>query len=342
MFLSIIVPVFNASTYLKRCLNSIVSQSYSQIELILIDDCSTDSSLEIIRQYQKVDERIKVFQNLSNKRVGYTRNRGLEHASGDYIWFIDADDWISGGAIQELADVLQPPENNVDLLVFGHTEEHGVLQNESGIITRLPRNPENPDDAFAKFLSLSGGFFSYPFLYLYSRRMLLEHHILFPERMYYEDILFVAKAIRYAENIQVFPKSFYHYNCEQHNSITQSFSKEKILNILAAYDQLYEFLDAEDLLEKYNDQLVMRFLLQGLGTCYQMYQNLGAEVKKDQELRQLLASYLQSDVLSEKSMIYISHLIEELDEREELTKEYHRFKLDVLRDTKANWEFHLE
>ena len=93
MKISIIVPIYNVESYLKRCLDSLINQTYSNIEIILINDGSTDLSGDISSKYAKIDKRIKLI-NSSNKGVSCARNKGLELASGDYIMFVDPDDYI--------------------------------------------------------------------------------------------------------------------------------------------------------------------------------------------------------------------------------------------------------
>ena len=92
--ISIIVPVYNAEKYLERCLNSLLHQSFSDFELLLIDDGSTDMSSQICDQYAKVDERVKIFHQ-ANAGAGAARNSGLDHACGKYIMFVDSDDYVS-------------------------------------------------------------------------------------------------------------------------------------------------------------------------------------------------------------------------------------------------------
>ncbi len=337
MLLSIVIPVHNAASYLRRCLDSVIHQTYAHIEVIIIDDFSTDDSFRIIQEYEQKDSRVRSFRNSRNYRVGYTRNKGLNAASGEYVWFIDADDWVPLEAISDLVGCLKKSSEKVDLLVFGHTEHYGRDNNELSKRMRLPQNLDTGESALANFLNLTKGFFTYPFLYLYSRELLLKHDILFPENVYYEDILFVAKAVHYAKNIKAFPKSLYYYNCEKHDSITQMYSKEKIVNMISVYDKLYEFLEHHNLIEKYNDQFLMRFILHGLGTCFQIYQYLNEEDKKDDELRQLLQSYLVSDILSARNIVHILGLIETIDDKDRVAKQYHRLKLDVLYHSKSNW-----
>ncbi|WP_281815661.1 glycosyltransferase family 2 protein [Brachyspira pilosicoli] len=93
--ISVIVPVYNVEIYLKECLNSIINQTLKEIEIICIDDCSSDNSYNILEEYAKKDNRVKIFKNTQNESVGYNRNLGLKEARGEYISFIDSDDFIS-------------------------------------------------------------------------------------------------------------------------------------------------------------------------------------------------------------------------------------------------------
>ena len=92
--ISVIVPVYNVKNYLEKCLDSIINQTYKNLEIILINDGSTDESLDICYMYEKKDNRIKVY-NQENHGLSYTRNRGIEIARGKYIGFVDSDDVIS-------------------------------------------------------------------------------------------------------------------------------------------------------------------------------------------------------------------------------------------------------
>ena len=94
-FISIIIPVYNAEKYLDRCLNSILEQTYNNFELILIDDFSTDKSQEICKEFTKKDSRISLLVNEVNKGVSFTRNKGIYEAKGEFITFIDSDDWVN-------------------------------------------------------------------------------------------------------------------------------------------------------------------------------------------------------------------------------------------------------
>ncbi|KRD63896.1 hypothetical protein ASE40_00675 [Flavobacterium sp. Root935] len=102
MKISVIIPVFNAESYLKRCLDSVLNQTLSDVEIICIDDCSTDNSCEILKSYAERDSRIKLWKNEKNIGQGLTRNKGLDVAVGEYVAFVDCDDWIEKDMYQVL------------------------------------------------------------------------------------------------------------------------------------------------------------------------------------------------------------------------------------------------
>ncbi|HFU3704293.1 TPA: glycosyltransferase family 2 protein, partial [Streptococcus suis] len=96
------VPVYNTEDYIGECIESILNQSLTDIELILVNDCSTDRSLDILRKYEQIDSRIHIIDSPSNTGVGGARNKGIEHASGQYISFVDSDDFLKGDMFEKL------------------------------------------------------------------------------------------------------------------------------------------------------------------------------------------------------------------------------------------------
>ena len=116
--LSIIIPVYNVEKYLERCLDSVLNQTFDDIEIICVNDCSTDNSLNILNKYKNKDKRLKIINLLQNQGVSYARNMGMEFASGDYIAFLDSDDsWKSNLAETTLNAITK---NSFDIVIFGH------------------------------------------------------------------------------------------------------------------------------------------------------------------------------------------------------------------------------
>ena len=103
---SVIIPVYNVAPYLGECLDSVIQQSLTDIEIICIDDCSTDDSLQLLQKYAVSDSRIRILCNDKNRDVSATRNRGIREAVGKYIFFMDSDDtFFSNNALESLYDV---------------------------------------------------------------------------------------------------------------------------------------------------------------------------------------------------------------------------------------------
>lgn len=115
--ISIIIPVYNVEKYLQECLDSCVNQTLKEIEIICVDDFSTDSSFDILTRYAKEDSRVRVLSHQINRKQGAARNTGMDNAVGEYIWFVDSDDFIDKNACQLLYDTAKEAE--VDLLSFG-------------------------------------------------------------------------------------------------------------------------------------------------------------------------------------------------------------------------------
>ncbi len=112
--ISIIVPVFNSEKYISRCINSILEQTYGNFELIIINDGSKDKSLKICEEYQKKDRRIKVF-NQENKGQAFARNVGLDNAKGEYISFIDSDDYVHSRFLEYLYNALISSDSDISM-----------------------------------------------------------------------------------------------------------------------------------------------------------------------------------------------------------------------------------
>lgn len=131
MLLSIIIPVYNAEKFIKRCIDSIITQSkgLNDLELVIINDGSTDGSAQILKSFKKEYDFISLIEQ-SNSGEGHTRNVGLENANGKYIWFIDADDYIEGEVLPNIYNTLNEQEPEVIMLGYKTVDLEGVQQSE--------------------------------------------------------------------------------------------------------------------------------------------------------------------------------------------------------------------
>lgn len=165
---SIIVPVYNTAAYLSRCIESLVNQTYSDLQIILIDDGSTDSSGKIADEWQTKDPRIEVYHQ-PNQGQSAARNVGLQHARGEYIAFVDSDDYIDSNYFSTM---LQAADDATDCVQTGYCR---VKQDGEHIKAYHPKH-------FYQYTS--------PCMRLYRRAFMDQHQLRFPEGMIYEDVLF--------------------------------------------------------------------------------------------------------------------------------------------------------
>lgn len=165
--ISVIVPIYNAEKYLAQCLESIIHQTYRDLQILLINDGSTDSSLSIAQDFAQRDTRIEIHTQ-SNQGQGAARNNGLQHATGEYISFVDADDYLDN----DFYETLLPYIANYDCVQIGYRR---VSTDGCIIEQKLPRY-------FYQFTS--------PCMRLYRRSIFTQYALTFPEGMIYEDVVF--------------------------------------------------------------------------------------------------------------------------------------------------------
>lgn len=125
---SIIIPIYNVEQYLAQCLDSVINQTYKNIEIICVNDCSLDNSFRILDEYSKNDKRIKIINRENNGGLSAARNTGLDNASGKYIYFLDSDDWIDLDYIEKMLNAAI--KNDVEVVLNTNIIEHKLNQIE--------------------------------------------------------------------------------------------------------------------------------------------------------------------------------------------------------------------
>ena len=210
--ISVIIPVHNGERYLEQCLDSAIAQSLSEIEVIVVDDASTDRTPEILGRFAEADDRLRVITHPRNFGVSAARNAGIDRARGRFIAFVDADDYVDLTMLEELHRASQ--EEQVDVISCGIT-----LVDEDGRVLEtvdFPLPAEIRHDHSDIQEALLGAFRSkllwYPFRSLYSRSLLIEHKLRFDEEIRKgEDSLFNLQALFFADGVAVIGVAPYHY-----------------------------------------------------------------------------------------------------------------------------------
>lgn len=238
--LSVVVPVYNVENYLERCLESIINQTYKDLEIILVNDGSTDSSQKICEKYVEKDFRVKLI-NKKNGGLSSARNLGLEISKGDYIAFIDSDDYIDFEMYEKMMRKLL--EKNADLVMCDVKVEfptHNKIIETSDFL--------DVDIQLEKKHILK----IYPTAWnkIYKKEIFIKNKIRFPEGLYYEDAEVNFKILTLINKITRVPNAYYHY-VQRAGSITKSNSRFKMLDIYIIFENIKKFLIEEKKYEVY-------------------------------------------------------------------------------------------
>lgn len=240
LLFSIIIPVYNVEDYLPQCLDSILCQSFSDFELILVNDGSTDSSLEICQQYQQNFHQIKLIDK-ENGGLSDARNKGLLAASGDYIIFSDSDDyWVGKQVLEDLNHLIK--ESNPDVIIH---EESRFFSEKDVVCKYNQRFIKNKtgkfEDEIVKLV--------YYDLYVASawdkvikRSILMDNQLFFPVGRKSEDMEWCGKLMHYIKTFAIYSKSYYTYRQVRKDSITTTVSDRHIEDV---YEMVKEGLNAQ-------------------------------------------------------------------------------------------------
>lgn len=246
--ISIIVPVYNVESYLHCCLDSVISQSFTEWECILIDDGSSDISGKICDEYQLMDNRFHVVHQ-KNQGVSVARNAGLRIAKGKWIKFLDSDDWIDRNCLELL--YCTAITENVEIVGSDYMHE---LSNES--FTSIQKIDVYNHDLLKQFLrnKLHGGVV----FYLIKKDLL--NGLIFDEDIYIcEDLLFTIKLFSKNPKTAYVSKALYHYRGGNNSSITHSFySREKCLHLVKSSERIENVLRENNLYNNFIPDIIER------------------------------------------------------------------------------------
>lgn len=233
--ISVIVPAYNAENYVEECLASILAQTYSDFELIIIDDGSTDSTGDICDRFQKTDSRVNVVHQ-KNAGVSQSRNNGIRLSKGEFVCFVDADDWIEPSYLQSFMDVME--DRQPDLLLQGLVEHEGTKPIRS--VSFQPCIYSNMEDFMRDGLHLFRG----PYCKLFKKSIICMYALTFPPQISYgEDSIFYLSYLLHCREIQTLPSSFYCYRKNVSNSLSScTHAPQQMLDFLEMNEALYRQL----------------------------------------------------------------------------------------------------
>lgn len=284
---SAIIPIYNVEKYLVKCLDSVVNQTLRDIEIICVNDCSPDNCLEILKEYAQNDKRIKIINREKNGGLSAARNSGLDVATGEYIYFLDSDDWIDLDYIEKMLKTAK--DNDVDIVLntnilsIDNNKEtsqffpNKTLNNYTGFI--------NPKECIHKTIWNT-------WAHLWKKSFLDKNSLKFPVGLVLEDMYFQAVAFAYLDKLYITRSSKYNYRYVN-SGIVAKLSKEEDKSILAhikILDAIFNYYTSNELL---NISSSMRFI-----TPYLMSENT---LKNEDVLREMqiyfakISKYIQDN-----------------------------------------------
>ena len=254
---SIIIPVYNVEKYLRQALDSVVNQTLKDIEIICIDDCSTDGSYEILQEYASKDDRFVVLKQEINQGQGVARNRGLDIAKGEYIGFIDPDDWIELDMYEKMYNQAKNLFSEIVICDYQRYIEAEKIYLDrhffkSAISIKKAKNLyinayENIDkDLINNTLLVSP---CYCVNRLYSKNLLNKYNIKFLNIRCCEDVLFILNSHICAKYISYINSPFYKYRIHKNSTLYKS--DEKYIPILQTFYDINQFFTSKNLYSKF-------------------------------------------------------------------------------------------
>lgn len=242
---SIIVPIYNAEQYIKRCLDALANQSLDDYEVILINDGSTDGTLEILNKYNSKHPNIFKIISTPNGGQGKARNEGVKYAKGEFLAFADSDDFMEPGMYEELYNFAVKFQYDLVVCSYYRVNSQGEICNielkSLDDITMINTSPWNK---------------------LFRRDIWIEKSIYFAEKLWYEDVLAIYQYAFSCSNIGFYNKPLYNYVYREHSSI--NVYNEKVRDIFSVLDELYSYLEQNKILELKYDQVEAVFILHGI------------------------------------------------------------------------------
>ena len=264
--ISVIIPVYNVEEYLSKCIESVINQTYTNLEIILINDGSTDLSGNICDEYSKKDSRIKII-HIENSGVSTARNVGINNANGDWIVFVDSDDWIESNFCENLYDVAMS-NKEVDIVCSGYKRIYS--DKEEIINCSKQKITYSAYQYLLKLLNVQNG---YGFCHMKLIRKKCLRDIRFnPNIKVGEDALFNIQLIRNIKKVMIFGEALYNYRFNE-NSLVRKYDENYIKKYFDAMEETQKYLKQEytgdELVEKnFYNYVSYHVLLIAVNYCF--------------------------------------------------------------------------
>lgn len=288
---SVIIPVYNTEDYLKECIESLVNQTLREIEILIVNDGSTDSSLEIMKEFKnKYPNIIKIFDKVNGGQAS-ARNYALPFAQGEYLGFVDSDDWVDSTMYEEMYEKAEKEDADIVICdMVDHFPDRTVCYPSSRFENKFKVTPSACNKLF--------------------KRSLVKEDV-FPVGLWYEDFEFTTMQLMKTDCISVIHKGLYHCHCREVSTMYNNNSK-KNQDILVVLEHLVEYVEKNGWYEKYKNVLEYLYIDHVLITSINRVQKQTNEKKKN------VINNLRKEVLKKYNSFYKDDAFKEMPKKRQI------------------------
>ena len=288
---SVIIPVYNTEDYLKECLESLVNQTLREIEILIVNDGSTDSSLEIMKEFKnKYPNIIKIFDKVNGGQAS-ARNYALPFAQGEYLGFVDSDDWVDSTMYEEMYEKAEKEDADIVICdMVDHFPDRTVCYPSSRFENKFKVTPSACNKLF--------------------KRSLVKEDV-FPVGLWYEDFEFTTMQLMKTDCISVIHKGLYHCHCREVSTMYNN-NSEKNQDILVVLEHLVEYVEKNGWYEKYKNVLEYLYIDHVLITSINRVQ------KQTNEKKKIVINNLRKEVLKKYNSFYKDDAFREMPKKRQI------------------------
>ena len=288
---SVIIPVYNTEDYLKECIESLVNQTLREIEILIVNDGSTDSSLEIMKEFKnKYPNIIKIFDKVNGGQAS-ARNYALPFAQGEYLGFVDSDDWVDSTMYEEMYEKAEKEDADIVICdMVDHFPDRTVCYPSSRFENKFKVTPSACNKLF--------------------KRSLVKEDV-FPVGLWYEDFEFTTMQLMKTDCISVTHKGLYHCHCREVSTMYNN-NSEKNQDILVVLEHLVEYVEKNGWYEKYKNVLEYLYIDHVLITSINRVQ------KQTNEKKKIVINNLRKEVLKRYNSFYKDDAFREMPKKRQI------------------------
>lgn len=292
---SVIIPVYNVEEYLRECVDSVLMQTYKNLEIIIINDGSTDSSGEICDEYIEKDERITVVHQ-KNGGLSAARNKGLSEANGEYVYFLDSDDYILPETLEKLYEIAEC--DNSDFVYFDAVSfADGNFSVSQNYIRKNSYETCVGMEMLEKLWKNSDYHSAVPLLFL-KKSFLDKNKIEFINGILYEDMIFTYQAFCCAKTVSQCRDALYYRRYRESSIMTSKKNKKHFLSALRVYCEVKDYPEIK------HGEITRKYIIRCAYNVFNIYDKLGKSEKTEvkNELKNFKSDIIKNSAFSDKSL----------------------------------------